>query len=271
MKIGVVSLGLIGGSLLKALHFNGFQTVGITQNKTTLENAQKYSDFCSKDISLLKDCNIVFVCAPIANTLKILDELECIVSKNTIVTDVASVKKFVMQKKYSYKFIGSHPMAGTEKSGFQYSDENLFKNARWVLTPPPNVDSRDVRVLADIIEKLGAKTILTDAQTHDEAVALISHLPMLIAQTLFASAMDNDLALQLAASGFRDTTRLAMTNNDLASDMMTYNASNIATAAEKFVKILNKFQNENYKNLISEITEKREKLYSAEGKNIYKL
>lgn len=269
MKVGIFSLGLIGGSLLKSLAGKGIELVGVTRNSKTIEKAKKYCVSASDDINLLQDCDIVFVCCPISNVLEILDKLENVVKKDCIVTDVASVKSFVMKKKYSYKFIGSHPMAGLETSGFDAAKENLFEGAKWVVTPPDDVDEKDLSELKKIISLTGARTILANAQEHDLAVAYISHLPMLIAQALFKNA-DTQLAKQLASSGFRDTTRLAMTNNILANDMLKYNGENIKTAFDSLIKNANMLINDNnYIDTIEKITYERKNMYTQEGKNNY--
>ncbi|MDD3237398.1 MAG: prephenate dehydrogenase/arogenate dehydrogenase family protein [Candidatus Gastranaerophilales bacterium] len=268
MKIGIVALGLIGGSLLKALYKYNIEMTVVTRNNESLDKAKKYADIVSSDYEVLKNCNIVFVCTPISKTLETLDLLENILPKSAIVCDVASVKEFVMAKTRPYKFIGTHPMAGTEHSGFEYSFDGLFEGAKWVITPQKNVSQDDIAELRKIIELTGANIIEADAKSHDEAVALISHMPMLVAQSIFKAAEGNELALKLAASGFRDTTRLAMSNAQMAQDMMNFNGNNIQKACEKMVVSLNQLNNDNYKFLIEKIKTAREKMYSPEGKNI---
>ena len=109
-KIGVIGLGLIGGSIFKELINLGYDVIGIS-------NSQNGSNI-SKDYDKLKDCNIIFVCSAMNKTPEILDKLENIIPSNTIVTDVCSLKQFVTEKKHPYVFIPSHPMAGTEHKGF---------------------------------------------------------------------------------------------------------------------------------------------------------
>lgn len=268
MKIGIIALGLIGGSLLKSLSGKNIEITAISQNNETLDKAKEYAQIVSKDLNELKRCDIVFVCTPINKTIETLDKLENIVKKTCIVTDVASVKEFVMEKKRPYKFIGSHPMAGTEFSGFDASFKELFIDAKWVITPSQETTEEDIKTLEDTIKLTGAKTILSDAKKHDLAVALISHMPMLMSQAIFKTASNNNLALQLASSGFRDTTRLAMTNTTMAQDMMNYNKDNIQEALDLLANSINILQSGNYLEMISEIKSSREKMYSKEGKNL---
>lgn len=268
MKIGIISLGLIGGSLLKALSKTDNTIYTVTRNKDTVEKAKKYTQFSSDKIETLKDCEIIFVASPINKTLDILDKLENIVNKNCIVLDCASVKEFIMEKKRPYKFIGSHPMAGTEFNGFDASFKELFCGAKWVLTPSENINDSDIKLVQNIISETGADIIITSAKEHDEAVALISHMPLIVSQALFYSAKNNTLALKLASSGFRDMTRLAMSNLEMAQDMKLYNSSNINTAIEKLLSSINLLTKTKDFEILSDIKNMRSKMYSSEGKNI---
>ncbi len=229
MKIGVVGLGLIGGSIYKNLFENKkHDLVGISRSVNEFNVSNNYES--------LNGCDIVFVCTPMNVTLSILDKLENILDKNTIVTDVCSLKEFVSKKSYKYKFIPSHPMAGTEHSGWEYAFPDLFEGATWAITPINGADDSDIEKLKKVIKELGANPLLTTPKEHDAAVALISHMPMVIAQALCKNIENNGLAQSLASSGFRDTTRLALSNTEMANDMVTLNRENIIDA----IKILNK-------------------------------
>lgn len=249
MKIGIIGLGLIGGSIFKDLSKLGYEVIGISQSQNG-ENIYK-------DYNELKNCEIVFVCSAMNKTLQILDKLETILNPNTIVTDVCSLKTFVCNKKRPYKFIPSHPMAGTEKKGFENSFEGLFKNAKWVITPVFGNDEK----LEKIIEQLGAKIVKTTPQKHDEAVALISHMPMLVAQAIFKTAQENELALEIASSGFRDMTRLAMSNTEMANDMINMNAHNIQMSLLKLYKSIGDLTNSNYLEQINDIKLNRQSMF----------
>ena len=267
MKIGIISLGLIGGSLLKALSKTDNTIYTVTRNKETVEKAKKYTKNSSDNIESLKDCEIIFVASPINKTLDILDKLENIVSRNCIVLDCASVKEFVMNKKRPYKFIGSHPMAGTEKSGFSAAMANLFCGAKWVLTPAADITDNDLQVINDIILKTGAKTLIMSPEEHDWAVAIISHMPMLISQALMKNALNNDNALKLAASGFRDMTRLALSNTEMAEDMVTMNNANIKSALNDLSVAIDKLLSGDYKQEIENIKSFRSEMYNKDGCN----
>lgn len=269
MKIGIISLGLIGGSILKSLADEDFEIFVVTRNVSSQEAAKKFTKNISSEISSVRGCDVIFVCSPISRTNEKLDELESIVSKDTIVMDVASVKEFLMKNERPYKFIGSHPMAGSEKSGFEASTKELFEGATWVLTPQENISEGDIEIAKAIIEHTGAKTVIADAKSHDKAVAMISHLPLMISQALFCAAEGDELAMELAASGFRDMTRLAMSNTLMATDMLDYNHHNIISAWRSLKLNFKELLDYDYLEKANDIAEKRAEMYNKEGKNTY--
>lgn len=246
MKIGIIGLGLIGGSLFKDLT-KKYDVIAVSQSQN--------GDKIFKSYDVLKDRDLIFVCTPMNKTLAVLDELENYLSPDTVVTDVCSLKKFVSEKQRPYKFIPSHPMAGTEHKGFENSFEGLFKNAKWVIIGEKN------DLLLEIIDFVGAIPIFTTAEKHDEAVAMISHMPMVIAQGLMLAAKENPLALEIASSGFRDMTRLAMSNEEMANDMVTINHKNIEQSILKLYKAIGELTNGDYPKTIAELKNIRSKMF----------
>ena len=268
MKIGIISLGLIGGSLLKRLSKTDIELFAVTRNPQTIENAKKYTNNVSDDMNTLKNCDVVFVCSPMNKTIEILQKLEQILPEQSLVTDVCSLKKFVTQKQYKFKFIGSHPMAGTENSGFKASFEDLFEDAKWIITPDESTDPSDIEKLKNIISLTGATTLIMNADEHDEAAALISHMPMLIAQALMKTALKNENALKMASSGFRDMTRLALSNTEMAKDMIEMNSENISNCTIDLMETVKSLLNSSYEEQIKVIKNFRKDMYSKNGKNI---
>lgn len=257
-KFGVIGLGLIGGSIFRDLKSLGYDCIGISQSQKGIENV--YSDY-----KYLSECSLVFVCKEMSKTLDTLKEIEKYLSPETVVTDVCSLKEFLSHEKYNFNFIPSHPMAGTEFSGWENSQENLFKGAKWVITPL----SEDYHAckLEEIIEKLGAEIVYTTPEEHDKAVAMISHAPMVMAQALFKMSEGNHLAQKLASSGFRDMTRLALSSIDMANDMVSMNSKNIQECILKFYATMGDLIGNDYKKEIIEIKSKRESMYKN-GKNV---
>ncbi len=263
LKIGVAGLGLIGGSILKALYETGdYELVGISKS-----SHKKAAEFCTYSSPVLEDlaaCNVVFVCSRMSETLDVLDKLEDIVRPDTIVTDVSSLKRFVNNKKRPYNFIGGHPMAGTEFSGFENSFAELFSGTKWIL-------NKKNEILEDLIKKMGAKPIIMEENTHDARACLISHLPMLLSCTLLNTAIKEDNeALKIASSGFRDTTRLALTDISLALDMLELNKDNFNDLVDKFIKNLKELKNmpkTEFINTLNSIQKIRKSMYDDSGKN----
>lgn len=267
LKVGVVGLGLIGGSIFKALCALRCTVYGVSRSNQTIQKAKEYSENVSKSLLDLRNCDVVFVCTPMKCIDKVLEKLDGILPSETIVSDVSSVKSFVCNRKYNFKFIPGHPLAGTEFAGFDYSFESIFQGTKWVLTPFENVEKSDIKKLTDIIEVLGAKPIFANPEEHDEAVALISHMPMLISQALFKTAQDNPLAMKLASSGFRDMTRLAMSTEDMAADMIDLNSKNIQNSLLKLYSSVGELLSADYESQIREIKKERQIMY-INGKNI---
>lgn len=265
MKIGVVALGLIGGSIFKALQKSAPLAGEVAQSakcEVVGVSGTVKTQNVSSDYNTLVDCDLVFVCTPMSKTLETLEKLDKILSPKTIVTDVCSLKEFVSKKKYNFNFIPSHPMAGTEKQGWENSFPELFNGAKWVITPLDGIISDGIDVLEEVIRTLGAEVIITTPEEHDKAVAYISHMPLVIAQALCENIKDNKLAQLLASSGFRDTTRLALSNLSMAEDMVNMNKNNIDDAINHLKLSINELLENDYPLKAKQIKSFRENLYS---------
>jgi len=263
IKIGIFGLGLIGASILKSLQNKDYEFYCVSAS--SYKKAKKYSKLASDDINILKNADIIFVCTTIENTPKTLEKLNDIVSKDTVVADVASSKANLLNKKYKFNFILSHPMAGSEKSGFEAGDKDLFIGAKWLI-------EKNHPILEKIIKDTGAIPYKIDMKYHDRMCAQISHLPTLLSFLLFDITDDN--ARAIASSGFRDTTRLAMTNSHLINDMVKNNMENIEFYFDLITKELNYLKNlsEDEKiKVFNAISLERAKMYDENGKNIFKI
>ncbi|MFH0702688.1 MAG: prephenate dehydrogenase/arogenate dehydrogenase family protein [bacterium] len=285
--IAVIGLGLIGGSILKGLRYKKFHLIGISRSEETLNKAVELNlvDECSTNIDIIKEAKIVFICTPMNKIISIIDEVKKWVYPDCIITDVGGLKGFILDYVNNYhvpiNFIGGHPMAGSENKGIEQSSENLFEEAKWVLTPSKWTNIEYMQELEGLIHYLGAKPIFADSYEHDKAVTLISHMPLILSQSLFGfldSYPDEnikELALKLAASGFRDTTRLAATNPELAKDMLLKNKINIRDEIKKLKDYLIQLdenldlEEEKFIDLIKNLAFKRKNMYSINGRNIY--
>jgi prephenate dehydrogenase len=244
--VGIVGLGLIGGSIGLALKAQTHFTVsGFDLDAAVAKRALNIGaiDF---DVQKLADigsrASLVFVAAPIAQTAQTIKNQLPFLAPGTIVTDVASVKRDIInavEKELCDKdvtFIAGHPMAGKETQGIDAADANLFAGRPWVLIHNDNSSTEAYNTLEDVITSMGAETIVLDAETHDMAVAAVSHLPLLVANTLLETVAENqlwDIASKLAAGGFRDTTRLASGNPQLHKDIVCANREKILLALNK--------------------------------------
>ena len=264
VKVGIVGLGLIGASLLKILSEKKNYEIYCVSFSSS-EKALSYCKFAGRDLEILKDCDIVFVCSSIEKTPEILQKLDNILPKETPVADVCSVKSHLIEKKFRYNFILSHPMAGSHESGFEASRKNLFEGSKWLI-------GKNNALLEKIIKETGAMPILFDMNKHDIYCAQISHLPAILSILFFDIVQDN--AKQIASSGFRDFTRLAMTSPRLSLDMLKNNFENIEQIfnllSKKFNDLKNYSDDEKIK-LFSAISQKRAQMYDSYGKNIFKI
>lgn len=284
--IAVVGLGLIGGSIAKKLKGSDYRLIGVSGRQATVDKALQEGLIAegSTDVSLVKDADVIFVTVPVNKTIPILKEVFAVAKQDAIITDGASVKgcimDFVNANPTPVNFIGGHPMAGTENKGLEASFAELFEGAKWVLTFSKWTTLEDINTLAALIKQLGAETVTADPYEHDKAVALVSHMPLLLSQALFSLVAGypdegvRELAMQLAASGFRDTTRIAGTNPDLTVNMLIENKENVRSSLEKLIMqagslsvLLN--DTENYVGVSGKIADIRRKMYSPDGKNIF--
>jgi len=263
IKVGIIGLGLIGASILKGLQNKDYELFCVSSS--SYKKAENLSKIASDDIKIVKDCDIIFVCSTIEKTPEILDKLNEFLSKNTVVLDVASSKANLLNKKYNFDFILSHPMAGTEKSGFDAGFDGLFVGAKWLIEKNNPLSDK-------IISDLGAIPLKIDMKNHDKMCAQISHLPALLSFLLFD--ITDDSAREIASSGFRDTTRLAMTPTHLIMDMVRNNFDNIEIYFDLLKKEFNYLKNlsddEKIK-VFSAISLERAKMYDENGKNIFKI
>ncbi len=259
MKIGVIGLGLIGGSILQALSKN-HEMFAVSASSAV--EASIYAK-TSTEYEILSECDVVFVCRPMNKINETLLALNGVVSKNTIVTEISSVKNFILHDGLKYNLISTHPMAGSEKTGFKAANIHLFEGTKWVM-------ERENAILEELIKEMGAIPVVCSNKEQDEACAMISHFPLLASIVLFDMARDNKYAKLLAASGFRDMTRLASGSPEMSLDFMKYNAENIDKACDKFIEKLNnlkKMPNDEKMKLFEEIQKERLEMYDNEGKN----
>ena len=249
MKIGIVGLGLIGGSLGLKLQSLEHIVYGVTNNSFNAKKAKarKLANFVSCDLSILKECELIILALPIKDLISPSQQLVTSIPQEAIVTDVGSVKEPIVNtwENSHPLFIGSHPMAGTEKKGVDSGFEGLFKNAKWIITPTQNSDLNSVRTISELIKSMDCEICQASPKEHDEAVSLISHLPIFLASALIETAQTKnnqsllDLSQKLAATGFADTSRVGGGNEQLGLDLAINNQINVLNSINNFKNKLN--------------------------------
>ena len=200
-KIGFIGLGLIGGSIAKAIrqYYPEYEIVAFDKNKETLALATQESiiDVAATTIDdNFNHCNYIFLCTPVSFNTAYLKQLTNYLHEDCILTDVGSVKSSIHKEVEALGieeyFIGGHPMAGSEKSGFINSKAMLIENAYYVLTPTRKVSQEKTDAYVKFVESLRSIPIILDYQEHDYATGTISHLPHIIASTLVNFVRDTD-------------------------------------------------------------------------------
>jgi len=272
MKIGIVGLGLIGGSLGLKLQSLNHTIYGIANNEFNEKKAKekKLANFISCDLSLLKKCELIILALPIKDLINPSQRLVASIPQETIVTDVGSVKEQIVNiwENLHPLFIGSHPMAGTEKKGVDSGFEGLFKNAKWIITPTQNSDLNAVSTLSELIKSMNCEICQASPKEHDQAVSLISHLPIFLASALIETVNKKnnqsllDLTQKLAATGFADTSRVGGGNEKLGLDLAMNNQINILNAINNFKNKLNTLESlikgKNWELLSTKLAEAKE-------------
>ena len=250
--IGIVGLGLIGGSLGLDLQKLGYQVNGLVHRSSTAKRAQErgLAHIISTNPKILKTCSIVILALPLEQLLEPDPQLINELPMKAVITDVGSVKAPIVEvwQKLHPNFVGSHPMAGTNKEGVEAGIENLFKGKAWVSTPEESTNLEAVETIKKLAISLGCNWITTNANIHDQAVALISHLPVVISAALLKTVSCEEeeslisIAKVLASSGFADTTRIGGGNPQLGSSMIANNTSAVLRFLNSYKESLNKLE-----------------------------
>lgn len=271
-KIGIIGLGLIGGSLAKCLKSKSqnIKIVAMNRSEQSLIDAMAdnvIDQYSLDDMSIFKDCHIVFVCTSVDKIPEYVEKLIPYINKDCIITDVGSTKKVIydqMLKFNNINFIGGHPMAGSEKTGYKSAKAHLFENAFYILTPGPNATKEMVDEMVEIVNMTGAVPVVLDPDYHDYTVAAISHLPHIIASALVNTVEelddDNCYMHSLAAGGFKDITRIASSSPEVWSSICSDNKDKILKVLKKFKENIEVIENElsNDTNLYSFFEKARE-------------
>lgn len=245
-RISILGVGLLGGSVgLAAKAFiSDCRVVGYGHRASTLQQALEIGaiDQAESDLAgAVKGCGLVVLCTPVGLFPQILRGIAEHLDPGTVVTDVGSTKRSIVRAAErilpgKVHFVGSHPMAGSEKRGVEYAKPDLFQNAVCILTPTPRTDKKALATVDRFWQALGMSRVQISPQEHDRFLADISHLPHAVAASLIS--MQTDQGLPLAGKGFLDTTRIAGGDGALWRDIFLDNRDNLKASLGRLRKQL---------------------------------
>jgi prephenate dehydrogenase len=254
-KITIIGLGLIGGSLARIFseRLGIWDITAINRSQDPISHAIN-DGVIIRGFSELNEyvyaSDIIFICTPVKRAIEYIKVISPKVKKDCIITDVGSTKGEIVE--YINKmvnppcFIGGHPMAGTEKTGYAASFSHLFENAFYVLSPGKSTSQYALELMLELVQAIGAIPVVIDAQEHDRATACISHVPHIIASALVnmvAKLDSRDGQMQmLAAGGFRDITRIASSSPEMWENIILSNKYRINEILDYFIKNLEAFK-----------------------------
>jgi arogenate dehydrogenase (NADP+) len=271
--VGIVGLGLIGGSLGLDLRAQGLEVRALVHREATAERARErgLADAVATDPAVLKGCGLIVLALPLDRLLGPDPALRAALPAEAVVTDVGSVKQPVLERwgRWHPRFVASHPMAGTAQAGVEAGVEGLFTGRPWVATPAsaplPATDPAALDLVQQLAQAVGARWLTCDAAAHDQAVALISHMPVLVSAALLqaadrggSEAGAQELVRQLASSGFADTSRIGGGNPELGTLMAVSNRAAVLQGLAQYRRQLEALetlvQRENWTALHAELS-----------------
>lgn len=257
VTIGFIGLGLIGGSIAKALKsaLPDLRLIAYDVNEETLALAKKegIADIVTTEINeTFRSCGFLFLCAPVSGNDGNLATLQQYLSPACLLTDVGSVKSGIHSRiramGLSRQFIGGHPMAGSERFGYANSKARLLENAYYILTPTAEVSKDMLAAYKNLVRAMGAIPLVLDAGQHDYVTAAVSHLPHIIASSLVHLVKDSDsedgIMKMVAAGGFKDITRIASSSPGMWQQICLTNTDNILALLDRFLRSLTALREE---------------------------
>lgn len=237
-KAAIVGAGLIGGSIAQAIKKKGLsdEVIGVSRHKKSLLWAKEIGaiDRGSQDLAIIKHSDLVILAAPVNAIISLAPKISKIISKECIVSDVGSTKEKIVKilEKIFPNYVGSHPLAGSEKRGIRNADAELLRGRLCLLTPTKNTNRQALNKISLLWREIGAKTISLSPKAHDKILSFTSHLPHIAAFSLI-DVMPKEY-LKFSSNGLRDTTRIAASESGLWIDILLSNAKNIIKSIEAF-------------------------------------
>lgn len=249
-RITIIGLGLIGGSLALAIREKKLakEIIGVSRRRSTIDLAVKNKIVDSATLDLkdgVKDSDLVIIAAPVLKIAGIAKRIAPFLKKGAIFTDAGSTKRYIVKniEKLGLKgvdFVGSHPVAGSEKSGIKFANKDLFERSCCILTKTKNTNSKAIAMLKKFWGKLGMQVAVMSPRMHDRILSEISHMPHAVSVSLANSVGKN--GLKFAAGGFKDVTRIASGEPELWKDIFLTNRDNLIKDIEVLKKELSMMQ-----------------------------
>lgn len=252
---GFIGLGLIGGSMAKALKSGNknLKIVAYDVNMETLEMARAddiADEICSSIDEHFLACDYIFLCAPVQINIDNVAKIKQFLNKDAVLTDIGSVKTQIHEHIHELgldsQFIGGHPMAGTERIGYINSKPIILENAYYILTKTPEISEDKVNKFYDLVKSMGAIPLVMDHRQHDYIVAAISHVPHVISASLVNlvrnSDSENGLMKLTAAGGFKDITRISSSSPVMWQQICLTNTENISKLLGNYIDSLIKIK-----------------------------
>lgn len=251
-KISIIGLGLIGGSIglaLRGAGIQGLHLAGYSRRPATAARARArgaIDEAASNLPACVEGAGLVILATPVVAVQDILREMGPILPGSCVVTDVSSTKAAVMRwaaesLPREVSFVGGHPMAGKEIGGIDAAEAGLFKGCTYCLCAGPGAAAAAVETVVSMVNVLGAKPYFIESEEHDSYVAAISHLPMLVSTALVSATTGSSAWREmspLAASGYRDTTRLASSDPTMSHDIYSTNQKSLGMWLDRFIREL---------------------------------
>jgi prephenate dehydrogenase len=261
--VAIVGLGLMGGSLALALREKNAcrKIIAVESNSGTRAQAKERGIEAFVDLDAMANADVVVLATPVRTIISQLPRVGKIAQPGAIVMDLGSTKREIVSAMEKLpeplQPIGGHPMCGKETCGFDSADPSLFQNSVFVFTPLTRTSRETTAFVLSLASCLEARPLILDAERHDRIVGITSHLPFVLAATLILAteepASKDEFLLELAASGFRDTSRLAASDTVMMLDILMSNRANIADAmrqySERFDKLAKLIEEQDEKSL----------------------
>lgn len=249
-RLSILGVGLLGGSIGLACKAasSRCKIKGYGHRAQTLQRALEIGavDQVTQDLSAaVHDSQLIILCTPVGRFLEILRGIGPHLPPDAVVTDVGSTKRSVVRQALRYlpkgiRFVGSHPMAGSEKRGVEFARADLFQNALCITTPTPRTDPDALAMVESFWQAIGMRITRLSPVQHDRLLADVSHLPHLVAGAMIT--LQSDAALPLAGKGFLDTTRIAGGDGPLWRDILLDNRDNVQTSLNRLQRQIHKLQ-----------------------------